>query len=175
MTLTTHILVAGAAAKIVGTAVGSSNPALIFAVALLSHYLLDMIPHWSYRLPFVENGGKPTERKFRPDKKRFAIDFSKTALDGLLGTAILFALASPTSFLGIINTFLAAAGGMAPDGLQGIQVAYKKFPMPLVQRLHDFFHFKNKNAESDFRDLAPTFLSIGSQLALVVIAVLAVM
>ena len=45
MVFTTHAVVGGALAKIIG-----ADPIGAFAVGLASHYILDAIPHWEYSL-----------------------------------------------------------------------------------------------------------------------------
>lgn len=96
MILTTHI--------IVGAVVASklSNPFLGLPLSLLSHYLLDMIPHDDYLIVNIKEG--------RWSKSFF--DFAKVSLDLSLAILLVLLLSEnkPAIFAG---AFLAAV----PDGI----------------------------------------------------------
>ena len=154
MVLTTHIIVAGAVSA---PLIAAGHPALGLVAGLASHYLIDAIPHWSYRLSQIENSGDARKRRWGNDKRAVARDIGKTAVDSLIGTVILLcvilAFGKP-AFLTLVAGWL----GALPDGLQGIQLVYKKFPMPWLQKFHDLFHFDN-GGTWDLPLTTKTFLS----------------
>ena len=61
---------------------------------------------------------------------------------------------------------LIVVGGILPDGLQGIQLLYKGFPMTYLQRFHDFFHYENGGVG----DLPLSFSTLFAQLLLILLA-----
>lgn len=164
MTLTTHIIVGGALAT---PFLASGNIPGAFVVALASHYVVDAIPHWSYKMHSLELGEKREDRAFKQDKHEVLKDLGRVFLDVALGALILFLFLAPDiTFLEILAFALIVVGAILPDGLQGVQLLYKAFPMPYVQRFHDFFHYENGGKG----DLPLTFGSFLSQFLIATLA-----
>lgn len=111
---------------LVGAAVGSqaSNVWLAFCFGLLSHFLIDALPHWDY-LKGVDIGN-PNHLK-------------KIALDFILGTGLVLILIwSESQKLFIL---IAITGALLPDFLE---VAYENFNIKLLRpfsRFHDWIHY----------------------------------
>lgn len=150
MILSSHIIVASAAAASAVQVFGFKSPLLVFTVALATHHLLDIIPHWEYRL-FSVDSFEDKENDFLKiimvfDIKNLLNDFLKLSFDFLAGLAAAWFLTGifwpEFSFL-----FLAIATGASvlPDVLQGFYVAskgtMKKIFLPLFI-FHLFFHTK---------------------------------
>ena len=166
MTLTTHILVAGAAATALGAA---PNPTAAFFISWMSHYLIDLIPHWSYRMPSVEKTDSAGRQVFAGDKKQIAKDILKTVADLILGTIVLLSLTKPEfTFDSIIFLTAVVAGSILPDALQGVDLIYKDFPFAQLKKFGELLHFDKKG---ELHDLAPTIWTVGSQAALTLLAI----
>lgn len=148
MILSSHIIVASAAAASAVQTFGSKSPLAVFIVAFASHYLLDAIPHWEYQLLSII-GFKNKENDFSKirmvfDIKNLLKDFLKLSFDFLAGLAAAWFLTGifwpEFSFLFLA---IAAGAGVLPDVLQGFYIALKgtmkKIFLPLFI-FHLFFH-----------------------------------
>ncbi len=132
MILSSHIVIAAAAAApLLIHPLTPSKAAAILGIAVLSHYALDAIPHWDYKLASVvkkDDSHGPDSLEFYPRKKLFFEDLSKAALDGLLGLIVAF-LMLHLSFnlrdLALLS--LAAFSAVLPDVAS---MCYIIFPMP---------------------------------------------
>ena len=163
MTLATHIIVGAAAAS---PFLASGDYALAMGVATGSHYIVDMIPHWSvgHHLHSITYEKDKHERTIREPKKLWR-DVSLVLLDLFVGIIALIAIVgTPTDLPTLAGIMIVVVGSCLPDGLQFVQFWYKKSPVRQLQTLHDWFHF-NTNGKGD---LAPTFLTLGSQVALII-------
>lgn len=142
MTLTTHIIVAGAVAAPL-----LSNPPLAFAAGLASHYLMDAIPHWDWKLASIPEDG-PHTKEVGMSYKKIVRDLRLVTLDisiGLLALFIVVAISGGSGLLVVLFGLIAAAfGGILPDALQFVYFLWQKQPMTTIQKLHDFFHAKTK-------------------------------
>jgi hypothetical protein len=142
MTLATHIVAGAVAAKFI-----SNHPVEAFVVGAVSHYLLDTIPHWDYKInSFVApDENKPLEKKVRFDKGIF-LDIGKVVLDVFIGFALIFVLNFFVSEnpLNIWLLFAAAIGGAAPDFAQFLYGLWKVWPLKKIQDLHNWVHAKIK-------------------------------
>ena len=147
MTLTTHIIVAGAVA-----APFLHNPPLAFAVGLASHYALDAIPHWDWELgslPQSDPQNKDAKEEMVVQHNKIVRDLIRVTLDVFIGLLVLFAIgilgggiSSPAIFIGLGAV---AFGGILPDALQFVYfVMWRKQPMTTIQWFHDFFHARTK-------------------------------
>ena len=122
MLLTFHTLAGVAIAKAI------PNPLIAWPLALLSHFILDLCPHWD----FFTSGTKITPLK------KFAC-----CGDFLLGLAIgiFFAILVPSNAL---NTVGAAFFACLPDGFEVPIIFYNyHFPLgDLVLKIQKRLHFK---------------------------------
>lgn len=139
MTLTTHILIAAAVTKPLAYA----NPIIVFATAVASHYLSDLIPHWDYQLQSMEDGNDPNHQRWNPKGRSLTHDLLRAAGDGALGTGILFLL---TFWAGAFNPgvfLITISGAIFPDVLKAVYHLLKR-PRILswTQRLDHLMHSK---------------------------------
>src|SRR3989344_6485318 len=118
MTLTTHILIATATTK----PFAEFYPAVIFGVALVSHYLSDAIPHWDYRiLSFPDKSIDDVhKRKWNFGIKTFWINILRIGLDFFIGSTILWLILRPATPAEWLMVLLIIIGGTLPDFLQGV-------------------------------------------------------
>lgn len=136
MILSTHAI-AGAA---VALAFRQNPPAALLA-AFLSHFLLDAIPHWHYRIFSLINDGSS-----RFDKKiiflfnrGFIKDIFRAGLDFGLGLAVSLTVFNYFFSDHLWLTFFGALAGVLPDALQ---VAYHRFPNFKPLYYFQLFHVK---------------------------------
>ncbi len=156
MILITHSVVGAALARYVPSAL------LAFLFGIVSHYVLDRIPHWHYHVPHVKKATlAPFGKKSFSFSRAVAPDVAKVAFDFAVGLAI-----SLYFFSGdIVSIFLGSFGAVLPDLLVG---AAKLWPQRLLVA-HDKFHRRNHTlVRLDDQPL----LGIGSQAALVVLVIL---
>ena len=101
MLLTPHILL--------GAAIGSkiSSPAAIFALSFASHYFLDALPHYEYKIPGLK--GKVA------DNKKIFIDFLKLAADFCFGAVLALFLVWNSPFR--TGAVLGMLSALIPDAL----------------------------------------------------------
>ncbi|MCL5411699.1 MAG: hypothetical protein M1150_03080 [Patescibacteria group bacterium] len=105
MLSTPHMLVGAVIVKII------PNPFLGLPLAILSHFILDSMPHWDWKPP------TPPYTK---------ISFFKTAADLLIGSLIVYSITLKDSNQAYI--LAGALAGILPDVLQGI-IAFLNFSL----------------------------------------------
>lgn len=141
MTLTTHILIATAAAK----PFFSVHPALVFVAAIASHYLADAIPHWDWHLSSVkEDLSDKHDHNLILEKTINVRDLLKISLDIFTGSLIAFLILRPELNIKELTPLaLSIFGGILPDMLQPVFWVWKeKNPFMFIKRFHSFMHSK---------------------------------
>lgn len=142
MTLTTHI-VAGAA----GARLFAGNPVEGFIIGWLSHYVLDSIIHWDYKISSAEpqlflpgaNAGKVSVRS-----RAFISDILKVSFDVALGFVLVFMFLSHEADPRYLLLLAGGLGGVIPDFLQFIYVVWRNRVLEYMQKLHNLLHAKTK-------------------------------
>jgi len=135
MVLTPHILVGAA----VGTQV--SNIWVAFLFGLISHYLIDFLPHWDYLDVFKINNYK---------------HIIKVSLDLIIGTVLVLSLT--WSEFNIIIIFSAIFGSLLPDFLNGISMNFEFKWLKLHTQMHYKIHFLFFNVLSFWQGIFPTII-----------------
>ncbi len=143
---------------IVGAAVTNlfpNHPMIGFALALGSHYALDMIPHAEYKLDgFFDENSRTMKSIWNNTKAYFHL--FRVALDLLIGIilcAIIFVRGEQSLFLTALGVF----AGILPDFFQFLYFKYKKEPWIFLQKVHDFFHNSNKEQKIFWGSLSQIF------------------
>ncbi len=154
MVLTPHILI--------GAAIGAKirNPFLISALGILSHLILDKIPHWDYHNKGISD--------FHESKnaKNLIIDLIKIGCDGLIGISLsfLFLYQSGVIFQAekLIDVGLGIIMATLPDFFLGAAILF--FPQKLGEKfitIHSkFLHCKKEGYRFTFLNLATGFFVI---------------
>ena len=129
---------------IVGAAVSSALPGypiLGFLLALVSHYIIDLIPHNHY-----EHGSfiiKETKSiaSFVNNAKAFyqLLMISFDFFVGVFFAVLIFSRDWDT----LLTAFLGVAGGVLPDFLRFFYYKYKKEPFIAFAKFHNIFESKN--------------------------------
>ena len=139
MILATHAIVGASVAKIV-----SVNPIAGFIAGLLSHYFLDSIIHWDYKLKSKKSGEGDKMSEDISINKDFIFDLFKLSLDLIIGIiVIILFLYSPDSKQNMI-LLAGTIGGILPDFLQFLYFKIKREPLISFQKLHDLVHAEKK-------------------------------
>jgi len=161
MILSTHAIIGAATASFVPT-----HPVLGFSIGFASHFLLDAIPHWDYKLHSIERNHENHLEVDMHFNKKFPLDIAKISLDGLLGLLFaLFLFGIPGTTL-LLSAFCGAAGGMAPDALQFAYFKWPHEPLFSLQRFHGWIH-ATKRIKKPLLGLSLQILIVLASVALV--------
>ena len=152
----------------VGAAIGAKtqNLGLIVILGILSHFILDKIPHWDYRCRAIKN--------FRKDRnfKALFFDFLKIAIDGLIGLSIAFLIIWQKNILNLNYLPFILFGIFAcllPDITLGFSLLFSgKFAKKYIDFHHRFLHYsKDKEKEGKI-----TFLGLSTEILVSTIAII---
>lgn len=142
MILSVHIIAAAVATKPV-----FQNPGLVFLVALGTHFILDIIPHWDYKLRSIKKDENDSILKgsILPSKKLFRNDLIKIGLDTLIGTLlVLLVIKFSLNWRSFLLLAGLVVGATLPDFLAGVNLFWKKFPTLELTKFHYFIHSKKR-------------------------------
>jgi hypothetical protein len=159
MVLSTHAVVGGALGRLL-----PGGPIIALAAGFVSHFLLDLIPHWDYQLDsVVKNGSAFGESRVLPGRL-FWLDVAKVLLDLALGALVVWLFFSDPQAV-LISVWWGAFGGVLPDGLQFLYLKFKPRVLLGLQHFHQFVH-----SNHDFR--SRPVAGISYQVLIVAVAVL---
>jgi hypothetical protein len=133
MTLTTHAIVGAAAASLFPT-----SPVLAFAAGFASHFAIDSLPHWDYRI-LSKHKEESNRLNDNIDVRNptFILDLMRIGSDALLGTILSIFIFSVWLFhLPIWFSILGAWAGILPDPLQFVYYKTRLAIMVPLQRFH---------------------------------------
>ena len=140
MTLTTHAIVGASAATMF-----SFHPAAAIAAAFLSHFAIDVTPHWDY---ILRSGREDPQNPMNSDMiigKDFIFDLVRVCVDALLGIALSLLIFFPQESYQLLIVLLGAGFGILPDPLQFAYWKIRKEPFLSLQRFHRWAHSKDKS------------------------------
>ncbi len=166
MTLSTHAVIGAAVAAAL-----PNHPILGGLFAFGSHFLLDALPHWDYKiLSASANPDVPTKLTF---DRLFVLDLVRIGGDALLGIAVAaiffgyFSVDMSSSSFNPQHWFwlIGALAAILPDFLQFVYSKYPKGPIAQLQAFHRWIH-------TSHRLEGQTLLGIASQLVLVALVLL---
>lgn len=137
MTLATH--------SIIGLGLSSVfpvGPLSAFGLSLVSHYFLDMIPHWDYTPPFlIKDKENKLNQQLSDSRHLFWAGVLMCGSDLLLGVVVgwfLFYLQFSLTPLVFISS---VAASVLPDLLQGVYLKFSDSRLLIkIQKIHNFFH-----------------------------------
>lgn len=146
MILSSHIIVATAVTAPLTTGpITPTRVALIFIVAFCSHYFLDLVPHWDYKLVSIKTCHRE-EKNGCIEKGKLKIDLVRMTLDGLLGvfvSTLIISLSSLNLSDKIIVLSIIIPASILPDMIEVMNIFFKGQPVAFFHKIHLFFHRKN--------------------------------
>lgn len=138
MILASHIIISGILAS------KTQNCFLAAAIGLISHYVLDTIPHWDYLSNEFQSKTK-TDKSFIK-RKAFWQEMIKIAIDGLMGFGLLALFAFLDRDANIAPLIISAFFGILPDAMQFLYwlTGWKfiKWNTDLQEFAHNLIHEK---------------------------------
>ena len=138
MVLTTHAVVGGAIGRLIST-----NPILAFVVGFLSHFVLDVVPHWDYPLESKTSDTRGVNQLHFRLGWPAVIDFSRIGLDLLIGFFLAYWIFPSASGSWLTSSVAwGAIGAVLPDALQFVYVQWRPRFLSSLQRFHMFVHAK---------------------------------
>jgi hypothetical protein len=150
MILATHAIVGAALGRLIPYPWGA------FLVGFASHFAIDAIPHWQYRLASMVHRDGPMENdmvihpapfftlKWCLVNRKFIGDLARTGLDFAAGMVLSILLFQGTNNLANISIPLiaGAVGGVLPDALQFAYFKIRREPLTTLQKIHLWAHAK---------------------------------
>ena len=124
MTITTHATV--------GTLIGYSigNPVAGFILGIISHYVLDLIPHGDYKINV----------DFRKTKKKIKRAVAYGTVDAVLAILLILWIVNWKDFANMSAISWAIAGAVLPDLMVGLYDFTKSKYLKPLNQLHFLFH-----------------------------------
>lgn len=145
MTLSTHAIIGGSLAAAIPLAYNQplKFTALAFMAGILSHFLLDGVPHWDYSLASDNKSEDPMGADLKIGRS-FLFDLIKVGLDVSLGLLVagLFFISIAGRQPSII--FAGVLGAILPDFLQFAYMKIRRAPFSWLQYLHNYYHYDKK-------------------------------
>ncbi len=153
MVLSAHAIIGGAIGSIM-----KNDPILAVVYGFLSHFILDMIPHWDY--PIRSKFINPDKANKSLNKLDIANDISSIFIDIVIGLGVSYLLYGGG---GNLIWFYGACAAMLPDFLQFV---YGLWPegLSILQRFHKYAH-------SDLKLNDKPLLGVSSQIIIIFILV----
>jgi hypothetical protein len=147
MTLTTHAIAGAAIAQLF-----PEHIVLAFCAGFVSHFILDSIPHWDYKI-YSANEPKDWNKKLETTISSkgpvFYYDLFRIGSDfwiGILLSLILFSGLQTSPWV----TLAGALGAILPDPLQFVYWKLRKGPIVYLQKFHIFMAAKIKLDDKPF-------------------------
>jgi hypothetical protein len=152
---------------IVGATIGAKtqNLGLIVILGLISHLIMDKLPHWDYDISGIKN--------FKETKnfKALFIDFGKMLIDCLLGFMVTFSILKYKNLLNSEHLpfiIFAVAISLLPDIIFGLIMLFA--PKNLLEKyiyIHCKFLHRKKEKEGKI-----TFLGLATEILVILIALI---
>ena len=162
MILTSHIIISG----ILGSQ--TQNYFLAALIGLVSHYVLDAIPHWDYLSDEFESGAKSGKNFMK--KKKFWLELAKIGGDALAGFILLFIFTQFYQNISIIPAIIGGFFGVLPDALSFL---YWMTGSKFIKWNYDIQQFvHNLTAPKTRRDFLPGTITQISAIAAVLFVIL---
>jgi hypothetical protein len=160
--LTTHALVGAAAASVF-----PQQPLVAFAAGFASHFAIDALPHWDYKILSMDTETDHTLNADMHVNKYFFLDLARTGSDALLGLLLSTIIFSLWIFhLPLTIVLLGACAGITPDFLQFVYFKTRFAILTPLQR----FHIWVQKGKSIY---PPAIVGMAYQAALVLVIVVA--
>ena len=137
MILSTHVVVGSAIASLI-----PNHPIVGFSLAFVSHFLLDAIPHWDYKLKAsVRSEENPLDADIAINR-HFIRDLFCIGVYILIGIVIAIFVLGGASRLSTSAILAGTLGGIMPDVLQFVYMKIRRQPLISLQKFHLWIHAK---------------------------------
>lgn len=136
MVLSTHAVVGATAASFF-----PHNPILAFSIAFVSHFCIDPIPHWDYKLHSMVHDPDDILKTDMLLGKNFIFDLIKIATDALLGLLVSLVLfLYVTHSTNLMTILIGVIAGILPDPLQFLYWKTRSKILLPLQKFHTWIH-----------------------------------
>lgn len=151
MTLATHAIVGAATAQLF-----PNHPIIAFCAGFCSHFVLDAIPHWDYKIlsayanpdiAMAQNEAIPGSSRWIGMDPNFFKDLLRTGTDALIGLSVVALLFYLGIFFSPLIIALGAVAAMLPDFLQLVYNRLPYQPLTLLQVFHHAIHAESRPFE----------------------------
>lgn len=148
MTLATHAIVGAATAQLF-----PNHPIIAFFAGFFSHFVLDAIPHWDYKilsayanpdLAMAQNEAIPGSSRWIGMDVHFYKDLFRTGLDTTIGLAVVAILLYAGFFFSPLIVCIGALAAILPDFLQLVYNRLPYQPLTLLQWFHHTIHAESR-------------------------------
>jgi len=136
MILATHVITGASIASLV-----PEHPAVGFIAGFVSHFILDSIPHWEYKIP-PSLVGHEGVGKMKFDRE-LILGLLRIFLDLFFGLIIAFLIFFWTKGFSV-SIFCGIIGAILPDILTAVSRYLKFEPFFSIDRFHHFIHSPKK-------------------------------
>lgn len=116
------------------------NPFTAFWAGFLSHFFMDFIPHWDYKLKSARYDEANPLNNDLIISRDSTLDFIKIGFDGFLGVAISLLFFTLGANISPFVVIAGALGAILPDPLQLVYMKYRREPFITLQKTHMLFH-----------------------------------
>ncbi len=143
MTLGTHGVVG--AAIVAGSGL---HPALGLTLAFFSHFVLDALPHYDYKILSLDKAAESHGVVKMSWGKSFVYDLFRIGIDATVGLILAIFIWQITG--ATLPGYVVVAGailGMSPDFLQFLYGKIGTGPLAIIQWVHNRFHTRHKLAD----------------------------
>lgn len=138
------ILTAHAAAGAAIAATFKSNPWLGLALAFLSHFALDAVPHWHYPIKRLKRELQNSNRSLPKLNGGLVKDLAAIGADFAAGVGISVLAGAQFAPEHILLVLGGAVLGTIPDFFQLLYFLFRVFPFTQIQRFHVRIHSKKR-------------------------------
>lgn len=132
MVLTPHAVVGAGVALLF-----PNQPLVGVAAAFCSHFILDAIPHWDYKI--LSSSARPLSNEKFTLTREFYLDLVRIGTDAVIGLALSLLIFSPRTLVA-----LGACAAMFPDFLQFVYARLPNSPLKYLQSFHIWIHAKKR-------------------------------
>ncbi|MDO8523544.1 MAG: hypothetical protein Q7S12_04705 [bacterium] len=135
MILTTHAIVGAAAAKLF-----PQHYVLAFLAGFISHFFIDAIPHWDYKLRSFK---LDVENPLNSDMifgLNFILDLLDIGFDFFLALFLPFLIFGSAQLPQLLIVLCGLLGGILPDALQFVYFKFRHEPLVSLQKFHGWIH-----------------------------------
>lgn len=136
MILVTHGIVGGGLGAVI-----PGGPLVSFVVGFVSHFVLDTLPHWDYKLGSVSEQYDDKVGFKVKDSPALLVDMFKVSIDGIFGLVLPFIFLLSFPGQGVwLSILCGSIGAILPDFLQFVYAKREYRWLRSLQAFHEWVH-----------------------------------